>query len=429
MRTDLSPTAANILSSLGVKGAAQSIPSGARGSDFAKFIPMLDENGKLNASFIPADAAQLSIPPLSDVAFVDPYTETAEFAADGITRLRVGSIVAPFKSISEAAANFSPAQDASGAKFISIVLASGRYEDTVAQFQSTPSAVAVIGIGDCVLAASPLVLAGLSSGASVIFQGVRTSQDVTIQGVSSVTCLGRTSIGRLNVGSGTRLVLSADSRVSSTDASDIRYLSEASNVGNTSNVPGKTVDAALRRLNGRKIRIAYITEGSTGLDIGSSCVDVTAESSGGFDVYDLSTREKAIAAAINKFIKKSKDITAETVTADKVVTDTLEAKTLEIDSILLGGYRLGLDMFGYLVVVDGSKPHPEPPDGIVLIRDTGTSGAGAVYVLGASDGRLYIDRYESETGTPVDALEIEDAGETYTVTVEDGRINIQGGES
>ena len=46
MSNGQTPTAANIISSLGIKGAIGKIPEGAEGSSFSGFVPYLNKDGK-----------------------------------------------------------------------------------------------------------------------------------------------------------------------------------------------------------------------------------------------------------------------------------------------------------------------------------------------------------------------------------------------
>jgi hypothetical protein len=93
MANALNPTAANIISSLGVKGATSE-----GGEGYSGYVPMLDESGKLSLSFIPQGAAAMAMPPLHDVAFVDPGSNS---------ETPTGSIAAPFKTLSDAASGAS----------------------------------------------------------------------------------------------------------------------------------------------------------------------------------------------------------------------------------------------------------------------------------------------------------------------------------
>ena len=98
-----------------------------------------------------------------------------------------------------------------------------------------------------------------------------------------------------------------------------------------------------------------------------------------------------------------------------------------MDSLALGGYRLEIDANGYLVVSGRSETPPSPPNRVVLIRDTGSSGDGAIYLLGVSNGRLFIDQYDGGSSSPVEnALSVydPDTDYEYAVSVDNGRVVI-----
>lgn len=436
--TQKTPTAANIISSLGVKGAISSIPAGEDASKYEGFLPVLDANGRLNANFIPPEAAQISIPTLSNVAYVDPYTDVQEYAADGITRLRVGSVVAPFKSIEEAAANFSPTEDAKSGKYVAFVLAPGKYEDTEMRFPSgrSPLSVYLIGTGNCIFASNITTFSihGMSSASGgrrpVLFlQNVYMAGEISVSTGADAVVIGKTYVHQLSVGSGSKVSIASDCRVDSTNAGTVAFLSEDSRIGNTSGVKGDTVKDAVGRLGRRKVRISKITADSSGIDIDSSSfVDVSETSSSGdsFGVFDLRMRDRVLVESIKRLFDRGKNIVADSVTAKTVVADSVRTKELRMDSLALGGYRIEIDAYGYLVVSDGSATPPRPPDSVVLLRDTVN---GALYMLGVSNGRMYIAGADDESSSsdPVDVMTVydPDSGTEYAVSVEEGRLVIR----
>ena len=427
--TQKTPTAANIISSLGVKGAISSIPAGEDASKYEGFLPVLDANGRLNANFIPPEAAQISIPTLSNVAYVDPYTDVQEYAADGITRLRVGSVVAPFKSIEEAAANFSPTEDAKSGKYVAFVLAPGKYEDTEMRFPSgrSPLSVYLIGTGNCIFASNITTFSihGMSSASGgrrpVLFlQNVYMAGEISVSTGADAVVIGKTYVHQLSVGSGSKVSIASDCRVDSTNAGTVAFLSEDSRIGNTSGVKGDTVKDAVGRLGRRKVRISKITADSSGIDIDSSSfVDVSETSSSGdsFGVFDLRMRDRVLVESIKRLFDRGKNIVADSVTAKTVVADSVRTKELRMDSLALGGYRIEIDAYGYLVVSDGSATPPRPPDSVVLLRDTVN---GALYMLGVSNGRMYIAGADDESSSsdPVDVMTVydPDSGTEYAVS-------------
>lgn len=436
--TKKSPTAANVIASLGVKGAISSIPAGEEASKYAGFVPVLDANGRINAKFIPSEAAQISIPPLSNVAYVDPYTDVEEYAADGETRLRVGSVVAPFKSLEEAAANFAPTSDAKAGKYVAFVLAPGKYDDSEIVFPSgmAPLSVYLIGTGECRFAENITTLAvyGMSSAVNgrrplVFLQGIHISGTVAVPVEPDAIVIGKSYIGELTIGSGSKLTLSSDSRVSSTDAGTVAYISEDSRIGNTSGVKGSTVKDALGRLGRRRMRVVNLHETSSGIDADSSSyVDIVEASHSGdsFGVFDLRSRDMVFVRCIKKLLGDKNNLIVDTVTANSVVADSVVAKDLRMDALSIGGYRLEIDRYGYLVVSDGSSTPPQPPDSVVLLRDTVD---GALYLLGVSNGRMYIAGADDESSSsdPLDVMTVYDPDSQveYAVSVENGRLVIR----
>lgn len=427
MANAFSPTAANILSSLGIRGAT----AGTRLADCRQgFVPVLGADGKLNANLIPANAANLAIPALSDVAFVDPYTTVVE--GD-----RKGSVVAPFVSLSEAARRFDQPEGSSG--FFAAILAPGEYVDSVVEFSGYPSAVYVIGIGGGCTFASGVRFSGLMAGADVVLQGISTTEKITIScDTPSVTCIGNTSIGELSAPGSFSVLLSPDSRVYRTQAS-VAYLADAFHVGNVARagesapaVNGATVGDALERVGRRKIRVSNIGIGSSGLDIGSSSYsDISAASGGeGFDLFDMRARDRALVTALNAVIARSAAGQVDEITANTVNAGVVNAREFHIDALTLGGYSLEIDNLGYLVVVQGSDSATQPPEALFVIRD---SVDGALYVLGIAGGRLYVKPFDesgqSSSGDSsgdgiLDEIDVEDSetARKYAITMRNGTL-------
>ena len=418
------PTFANTLSSLGIRGAISLVPDGESPSSYAGFVPMLDESGRISIKFMPPLAVESVISPLSNVVVVDPGSR-----ASGET----GSVVAPFRTIGAAAA--AAKKDGSGR--CALLLMPGRYPaagNSTAQFSDSPAQVFFIGVGECALGATTFNVGGLAYGGAVFLSDVSTDSCVKAVNAATVTLLGRSYVGRLEVGAESHVRLSSEARVESTDSEHVSYLSEASRVGNDSSVPGKNVKEALDRIHGRKIRILNVNAGDSGFSYDdSSYVDVEAGSTGSGDAYDLRRFEKVIVDGINRFVESGKDIKAETVTADTIKAGVVEADKLKIDAMVFGGYKLTIDPYGYLVVADGDTPI-EPPDGVILISDSAASSY-AVYALTVIDGRLHManaDMADDSGSSPgvVTELDITDSetGVEYAVRVEDGRLVLVGGD-
>lgn len=437
MANAFSPTAANILSSLGIKGVtvSESKPG---------FVPVLGSDGKIDAALIPANAAQLAIPSLGGVAVIDPNTDVA-------ASVRKGSMEAPFKSLAEAAEKFVPSEAAYASKRIGFLLMPGKYEDGSVVFSILPPAdpeygevrwlpdyVYLIGLGECNFSSS-VTLYGIPNGKNLFLQNIVAYNAVTVMSSGvSVTCAGKTYIGTLTATGSLVLGLSSESKVESTNATKV-YLSDAFHVGNVPDpdgtdsypaVKGTTVGHALARLGHRKIRLSHLTVTSSGVDAGSSYDDISAESAGdGYDVFDLRSRDRTLAAAINGFVRLAKKGEFATVTAGTVVADVVKTKELSISSLSLGGYKLEIDMYGYLVVAGGNASPPRPMGSTVLIRDSVTE---ELYCLGVSDNRLYVEPVEEDSSDsssyPYDIYILDvidpDSGLEYELRILDGRLVI-----
>lgn len=408
---DFDPTAANIIASLGIKGATVGKTTGPQ---FEGYVPVLDANGKLSAELISMDTANLSIPALSNVAFVDPTTEAEH---------RKGSIVSPFKSLTEAAASFQPTDG-----YVAFVLAPGKYTDSIVAFANSPHKVYLIGLGECEFTATTISVGGIStsSESKIYIQGIRISGDLKTTASASLHVAGGSYVHSAVGFEGRDLCLASDSAVDETDA-NIVYLSNDSRIANTSTVSGETVKDALDTLDIRKIRLAKLvttTDGTgrvNGVGI-SSEVDYSAIDS----LYNLSDHDQVIVDGINQLFEQSKNIAADTVTATTVTADLAQIGELRINYLRLGGYNLTIDRYGYLVVNTGSETPEQPPDNVVLLRDTGTGdNAGATYILGIENGRMYVlrDDSDAEDADVKDALVVYDESNTpYTLSIVDGKM-------
>lgn len=412
----LSPTAANIISSLGVKGAAASGASPP--SSLAGFLPILGPSGKLDASFVPADAAQVSLPTLADAAYIDPQTSTGD-------DVRRGSIVAPYRSLGEAAASFTPSLQAQMDGFVAFVLAPGAYTsaaDATVAFKSSfhPKTVVIACAGQCKFI-STVAVTGLASGATVYLR------DMTLPGFSAagarVVCLGRTVVsGAVTAAS---LSLSADSSVGGDRPGSVALLADSDRVGDRSSLEAGTVSGAIDALAKRAIRRARLTgcHSTLSADV-SNPVDVAADKNG---VYDMSDRDSMLVSAIRDLYSKvgQGSMTVETLTAGKVVTTTLSIKALE-----LNGRTVRIDAFGYLVV-EGTSASSGSADasGSVVLRDQ-AEGDGRMWLVGVSSGRLFVEEYaapedddgDGETVEAVDDIDLDDLGTSYKVTMNGGRL-------
>lgn len=415
MANRINPSAANILSSLGIKGATTDEP-------LEGYVPVLGPDGKLDVRFIPDSAAKMAVPPVSDVAFVDAGTPGDN------PELRNGSAAAPYKTIAEAASNFD--YDST----IALILAPGVYTDSMVTFKASAQNVYIISIGNSSVYVNGGSLAiGVGSSASVTLHDIVIDTTLSVTPGTEIILSGKTRINTLS-SSGSSLKISSEARVDSTNVTDIELSTDSDHVANGSSVPGANVGDALDRLDARKIRVLRVSGGSSGVDEASSYVDVSAESAGGFDVYDLRGMTSALVSAVKELFRRSVHVEAEDVTAGTVTAGVVSTRTISIDAITLGGYRISVDAYGYLVVSDGVPSPARPPDGAVLLRD---ESDGSLWLIFVEGGRLYVERFyedssDSDSELPYqeyDYLELVDSLDTYRVSMSGGRLVIDEGSS
>lgn len=420
MANGLSPTAANIISSLGIKGAISEIPAGVSASAFAGFLPVLNEEGKLDAQMISARAAQEALPTTTNVAFVD------QSVASGTAK--TGSIVAPYGTIAEAAANSA----ARNGESLVIILSPGSHAGGTATFATYPNGnrlgrLYIIGLGLCSLTGS-LTIEGLASGAAVFFVDMYVSGNNTVTITSSaphVSCLGSSQIGVLNGPQGdvnSSLLLSPESRVSSTNIENIDFTADAEHIKYSNGTVADTLD----RLDARRIRIAKITAGSSGFVIDGSSY-LAAESGSSFEAYDLFNHDKRIVEGVNKYVKAGRNLDVDTITADKVTAGVVETDELKMSYLTLGGYRIEIDPYGYLVVTDSADSPVAPPKNLLLLEDSVTH---IIYGIGIASGRAYAVNLEDESSSYSGAVTVlhvteDGTGNVYDLTMEDGRLIIR----
>lgn len=428
------PTAANIISSLGIKGATDK-----SGSEYRGYVPVLDENGKLNAQVVPAEAWSLSIPHLSDVVFVDPNTEIDE-------KSQTGSIASPYSSLSAAARSFEPSESASDSnleRYAAFILAPGEYYDSVMEFSTKfiPTKVFLIGLGNCVFKESLFSVSGLgrvtSSNTGFYFQnitadgcafGIEANSDATVD----VTVI-RSHIGYVRTNFGT-LVLSADSVVDGSNATNTRYLDDAGKINNGTSSSealgvGSTVKDAIVGLGSRKIRVLDFSsedfENSGSLE---KCYDVEVSEKDGAYVFDLSGRDKVIVEGLRTLYESRENITATTVTTGSLaVTGKAKIKELELSYLNLGGYKLTIDRYGYLVVVDESTEIADLSSNRVYLQDVATK---KIYMLGVENERMYIvPAEESEVSEDAEVdkqLVVYDSESNgYVLSLKNGRLIVE----
>lgn len=422
MSNGLNPTAANIISSLGIKGAIGKIPEGAEGASFSGFVPFLNKDGKIDLTFIPPGAAAMSVKMFHNVAVVDPGTTED---------IRTGSAIAPFKTLSEAAERMVEDEGYGYAVSCALLLMPGKYDDSMVEFSASPMNVFIVCVGECHFSRSTVAITGMRNGGSLTLRNILTDGNITVTNCSSVTCIGTTRItGDLTLADGASLRLSSESFVASTNAVSIAYITDSSRVGNTSGVEGATVGQALDTLGNRKIRVADLTADSDGFDYDEDrFVEIPAVKIGDREIYDLRGRDRVIVDGINSLVLMWKNPTVGTLTADTVKAKSIEADSIKVNAITFGGYKLAIDSYGYMVVVDEGTP-VSPVSGVILIKD---SVNGNVYVVGIANGRMYVslDDESSEMQDVVNQVTVSDpiTGMEYGVTMRNGRLYLSRSES
>jgi hypothetical protein len=407
---EISPTAANILSSLGIKGATLQGGTASKNG----FVPTLNAQGKLDSSVIDVSGIVPEIvdTPLTKVCFVD-----SGFA--GATNQN-GSIKSPFESIAAAAA----------AGYANIVVAGGSYADELITFSGLPanSKVTIIGLGKPVLSGRTVVN-GLGGAPLISLVDLKVQGEMVFGCNASAECLGSTEVAVLNAGNGfemAQLRLEASARVASTNAGGVVYIDETSRIANNSEVEGATAKDALNRLKGRRIKVTDATVGSNGLEYGSDRFIEAAPSgsSNSFDDFDLTEHDKSLIDAANEaFLHRGEDIDFDHITARTVEADSVVARSLDTDVLTIDGCRIRVDDYNYLVVDDSSSSssYDDPP---LLVSDTVT---GVVYMLGVRDGRAFVRNAEisPDPSIPTEIrMRDEVAGTIFAIVVRDGVMDV-----
>lgn len=348
MTNALSPTAANILSSLGIKGAIDSLPSG-QGSAFQGCVPVLGADGKIDISFIPPAAAEMSVQHISNVLIVDPGTTCAS---------PTGSVVAPFKTIAAAAAAFSNDPGYEFAARCAVLLMPGKYTDSTVAFSASPLQAFVICLGSCAFAASTVAFSGIDSTGTLYLQNVSASGNLTVTGCSRVACLGTTEItGTLGVSVGGEIMLSSEAHVGSASVAPT-YLSSTATIANSSaSISGATAKDAMDSLAARRIRVSRIVAGDPIVEQ-DGYEDVPAADG----VYDLRSHDAPVVNALNTLADRLDNQVVDTITATSVTAGAVTAGTVDAIAMRLGRGLLRVDEFGYLVVEDEAGESSGPGD-------------------------------------------------------------------
>lgn len=408
------PTAANIIASLGVKGATVGETTGP---EYQGYVPVLDENGKLSAELVPADTALAAIPPLSSVVYVDPRTTVD---ADS----QKGSVLAPFSSLAAAAQRFAPTDSAKTSGHLAFVLATGKYDDAEITFRDDfrPTCVSFVGTGKCTLAAGTFKINGLGASPKVVFRNVETSAvagtSVYVDAVAEIFVTGDSYISSLTARDGSTLKLTSDARVGNVADWNATYLSDASRV---SYKEDSTVESAIDSLDSRKVVVSDVKFDSSAKKFTSSATKEISESG---NAYDLSAHDKVFVEGINALFESSRDLDVDTLKADTITVDTANIGTLNITALKLGGYKITIDTYGYLVVLDASEESVQPPEKVVMLYD---SADQSYWTLGVENGgRLYVTKSdEGGASEAADSLTVYEDDTKYSLSMNNRRLSIK----
>ena len=326
------PTAANILSSLKIKGATA---VGGPGKD--GYVPILGEDGKLDLSIVPVDTIQslLDVPALKSVAFVDGKTEMA---------VQTGSIAAPFSTLASAAAAPVDASSSGDSgpvdRYLDFVLMPGDYGSENVGVASGPrKRVRIFGLGSAKF--DTLTFNGYST--DTVFElynvsvssGLRFGNNVS----ASVILAGKSDVSVLSVDSDPEASLTvyvgADCSLNEDNLSGdvtVEYLADADRIAKGVDAPGKTVADVLDNLASRKIRYPTFTPGANGIARSTSTASISY-----FDeAYSLELLGTSLVAAVNQTFHKNGDsptyvnVTASSVSANSVTTASMATDQLKL---------------------------------------------------------------------------------------------------
>lgn len=336
MANAYSPTAANVLSSLGVNGA--SIEGGTAKSGY---VPILDASGKLDISTLPMDliSARIEVPALDNAIYVD-----AKAGQSGVPYVPTGSIVAPFASLREAAAT-----GASGFVLVSgsdyaIDSVTMNTEDAVIKLSSTGSSsygsLAFYGYrpGSCFILEN-ISVGELSFRAScscrVILTGHCTIRKIKGETADPSDPMSEKYLSEVVIGPSAE-VIDIDSSVNY-----VSYWTTSDRLTNSSSVVGKTVSDATDRLGQRHIRTAVFTADASGIHA-SGTQDVTAAEEDGYDCHDITESSKSLAAAANATFYKRNDSPkfSNTVVADLAAEVAVSAPEISAESFYVNDVRM-----------------------------------------------------------------------------------------
>lgn len=306
-------TAANILSSLKVRGASL---TGGRGKE--GYVPVLGSDGTLDLSVIPSDSASalIDIAALRTTAFVDA---NASYPS-GVSP--TGSIAKPFKTLKAAA----------DAGFGNFVLVGGAFgTETVSVSNAQHGVVRIFSLGQSTFDA--LTLSGYTSGTVFEFSDVSVLATLMFSGQMPcrVSLLGDGSVRTLRALNSASVDATVDAGFVVEDTIgdvDIAYGASSDRIANASSVAGDTVSDALDAVGVRKVRIPVFTYDETGVHA-DDYVDIAA-SDGLYSLLGLANIAEAVTTLFHKDGDdvayndvQATDVRAGSVVADSTTTESL----------------------------------------------------------------------------------------------------------
>ncbi len=348
-KNEYTPTAANILSSLKVKGASV---IGGEGKD--SYIPVLDSRGLLDTSVIPLIdiSANISISPLTKVAYVDKHINE-----DVTGYVPNGSIARPYRLI----------QDAADAGFTYLRLTPDEYSSVVLNFNSAESYSDIVISCDGTAIFDNITINGYREGTKITLENIEVRGTVLLG--SSVQCSvvikGTSIIGTIrgSISDSTdevtsewylrELAIGPNARISNrVNVYSVVYIASGDRIENKSEVQGTTVTDAENRLHQRRIKLPKFSTDPSGIAV-SDTEDVEVEEGlpSRYDIYDVSKFSDTLVKSVNDTFYKEgdspdfSDIEANTVTTQDISTNEVSVEA----QITLNDVPLRIDKEGFLV--------------------------------------------------------------------------------
>lgn len=322
--TTIKASESQILASLQIKGVTEQGDSPNK----AQFIPLLNKDGQLDASFLPIEkiGSSLTFKSLSNLAYID--YENSSSSPDG-------SILFPFHTIADAVAE----------GFFNFILTPAFYS-TTETIECSQMKGRLYGDAICFISSAKTVLPGFEIresaeelGKVILYNTSISNLHIVGPGGGSdlnyeVCLLGNSSIENIsssNVSSIT-ITLSPESTYTNTDLNSnisVRYFSRSDYVENNSNIEGFSVTDVLNTLHERSIvspRYGYDANGIKEVEPTTVRAD---------DENSFNLRNDSLVTAINKtFYKKDDNPTFTNITGKNVSSEKTSA-SIEVSTPIL----------------------------------------------------------------------------------------------